>query len=78
MIGIRVLKLMKHIHSCNIVYRDIKPENFCIGHHYNQKEKTIFIVDFGLSIMYESKIPKQTEDEYNYLIGTARSVFLPS
>lgn len=72
MIAIRVIKLIEHIHSKNIIYRDVKPENFCIGHHYQQKEKTIFIVDFGLSKMHDGKPVKLYDEDYNYLIGTAR------
>lgn len=72
MIGIQVLHIIRVIHSKNIIYRDIKPENFCIGHHYQQKEKHIHIVDFGLSKMYEECAKIQLEDEFDYLVGTAR------
>ena len=34
------------------VFRDVKPENFLIGRTSMKKDKTIFIVDFGLAKEY--------------------------
>jgi serine/threonine protein kinase len=34
------------LHSCNYVYRDVKPDNFLLGKEERDK---IFLIDFGLS-----------------------------
>ena len=41
------LERLKIIHEKNIIHRDMKPENLCIG--YKGKEKNIYLIDFGLS-----------------------------
>lgn len=41
------LERLKLIHEKNIIHRDMKPENLCIG--YKGKEKNIYLIDFGLS-----------------------------
>ena len=47
------LERLKLIHEKNIIHRDMKPENLCIG--YKGKEKNIYLIDFGLSKIINDK-----------------------
>ena len=48
-IGLQIIDILEHIHSKNIIHKDIKPDCFLIGN--NDKSK-IFIIDFGFSTNY--------------------------
>ena len=51
LIGIQLLERLKWIHSKDLIYRDIKPDNFLIG---IEDPNVIYIVDFGLCKKYRS------------------------
>ena len=49
--AIQILDRIEWVHSNNIVYRDIKPENFLLG---NKDKDIIYLIDFGLCRKYKS------------------------
>ena len=51
LIGIQIIDRLEWIHSKNIIYRDIKPENFLLGIN---DPNVIYIIDFGLCKQYRS------------------------
>lgn len=51
LIGIQMLDRLEWIHSKNIMYRDVKPENCLIG---LKDPNIIYVVDFGLCKRYRS------------------------
>lgn len=45
----KMLALVQKVHNAGFVHRDIKPDNFVIGHAGSGDERQLFIIDFGLS-----------------------------
>ena len=75
-IGFQMIERIEYIHSKGYIHRDIKPGNFVIGK--GDKNKILYIIDFGLSKKY---IDKNTFKHIPYkegkgLTGTARYVSL--
>jgi serine/threonine protein kinase len=42
---------LEALHSKKFIHRDIKPENFVVG--VGKQSKNIYLIDFGLSKVYE-------------------------
>ena len=51
LIAIQILERIEWIHSNNIVYRDIKPENFLFG---RKDPEVLYLIDFGLCRKFKS------------------------
>ena len=75
-IGYQMIERIQYVHYKGYIHRDIKPGNFVIGR--GEKNKIIYIIDFGLSKKY---IDLETNKHIPYkegkgLTGTARYVSL--
>ncbi|GAN10751.1 casein kinase I [Mucor ambiguus] len=74
MLAKQMLTRVQTIHEKNLIYRDIKPDNFLIGKPGTESENQIFIVDFGMAKLYRDPKTKQhiPYRERKSLSGTAR------
>lgn len=69
-LAIHLLEILKYIHSCGYIHRDIKPDNFVLD--YKNKKK-LYCIDFGLSKRYINKNGKHINfSNEKKFCGTAR------
>ncbi|KAI3649487.1 hypothetical protein MP228_005119 [Amoeboaphelidium protococcarum] len=69
----QMITRVQAIHEKNLIYRDIKPDNFLVGRGA-AKQNMIYIVDFGMAKQYRDPKTKQhiPYRERKSLSGTAR------
>ncbi|EKM55451.1 uncharacterized protein PHACADRAFT_256083 [Phanerochaete carnosa HHB-10118-sp] len=70
----QMITRVQTIHDKNLIYRDIKPDNFLIGRPGTKNANVIHVVDFGMAKQYRDPKTKQhiPYRERKSLSGTAR------
>lgn len=72
MIADQMIQRLEFLHNNHFIHRDMKPDNFLIGH--GKKQNIIYVIDFGLAKRYRD--PKTGEHipykDNKSLTGTAR------
>ncbi|KDN45233.1 kinase-like protein [Tilletiaria anomala UBC 951] len=70
----QMITRVQTIHEKNLIYRDIKPDNFLIGRPMTKGANTVHVVDFGMAKQYRDPKTKQhiPYRERKSLSGTAR------
>lgn len=65
---------MESVHERNLIYRDIKPDNFLIGRPGTKYANMVFMIDYGMAKLYRDPKTKQhiPYRERKSLSGTAR------
>lgn len=73
-VAIQMLDLVQEVHNHDLIYRDIKPDNFLIGRHGTQNENSVYLIDFGMAKQYRDPRTNQhiPYREKKSLSGTAR------
>ncbi|KAF1329547.1 Leucine rich repeat protein, partial [Globisporangium splendens] len=66
-LGLELIDTLKHMHVNNIVYVDVKPENFMLD---ADRENKIYVVDFGISDRYVMATGKHKEHKMGNIVGT--------
>ncbi|KAG0683902.1 hypothetical protein C6P40_004434 [Pichia californica] len=71
-LAIQMVERIQFLHENNLIYRDIKPDNFLIG--ANTNDNTIYMVDYGMVKQYRDPITHVhiPYRERKSLSGTAR------
>ncbi|ORX88567.1 kinase-like protein [Basidiobolus meristosporus CBS 931.73] len=74
MLSKQMLARVESVHEHNLIYRDIKPDNFLIGRPHSKYAHQVFMVDFGMAKYYRDPKTKQhiPYRERKSLSGTAR------
>lgn len=74
MVAKQMLSRVQTIHERNLIYRDIKPDNFIIGRPGTKAANVIHVIDFGMAKQYRDPKTKQhiPYRERKSLSGTAR------
>ncbi|KAI9723505.1 MAG: casein kinase I [Chrysothrix sp. TS-e1954] len=74
MIAKQMISRVQTIHEKNLIYRDIKPDNFLIGRPGSKQANVVHVVDFGMAKQYRDSKTKQhiPYRERKALSGTAR------
>eukprot|EP00505_MAST-04D_sp_SCG-Rhode-Island_P003337 Stramenopile-MAST_4_protein_3337 len=65
--GLHAISLLEHVHRCGYIYRDMKPQNFLVGHGM-EGAGSLYILDFGLT----KAVSDVTKKRGRGLVGTAR------
>lgn len=73
-VAVQMISLIETLHNRDLIYRDIKPDNFLIGRPGQADENQIHLVDFGMAKQYRDPRTKQhiPYREKKSLSGTAR------
>ncbi|ANB11830.1 serine/threonine protein kinase YCK2 [Sugiyamaella lignohabitans] len=74
MVAKQMISRVQTIHEKNLIYRDIKPDNFLIGKPGTKNANLVYVVDFGMAKQYRDPKTKQhiPYRERKSLSGTAR------
>ncbi|KAF9897265.1 casein kinase I, partial [Lobosporangium transversale] len=74
MVAKQMLSRVQTIHEKNLIYRDIKPDNFLVGKPHSKHANLVHVVDFGMAKQYRDPKTKQhiPYRERKSLSGTAR------
>lgn len=73
-VAVQMITLIEDLHAHDLIYRDIKPDNFLVGRRGAPDANKIHLIDFGMAKQYRDPKTKQhiPYREKKSLSGTAR------
>ncbi|KAH3901477.1 related to Casein kinase I homolog RAG8 [Saccharomycodes ludwigii] len=73
-VAVQMITLIENVHNHDLIYRDIKPDNFLIGRPGEPDENQVHLIDFGMAKLYRDPKTKKhiPYREKKSLSGTAR------
>lgn len=73
-VAVQMITLIEELHAHDLIYRDIKPDNFLIGRPSQPDANMVHLIDFGMAKLYRDPKTKQhiPYREKKSLSGTAR------
>ncbi|AAS53411.1 AFR040Wp [Eremothecium gossypii ATCC 10895] len=73
-VAVQMITLIEDLHAHDLIYRDIKPDNFLIGRPDQPDANKVHLIDFGMAKLYRDPKTKQhiPYREKKSLSGTAR------
>ncbi|CCF58649.1 hypothetical protein KAFR_0F00520 [Kazachstania africana CBS 2517] len=73
-VAVQMISLLEELHNHDLIYRDIKPDNFLIGRPGQSDANEIHLIDLGMAKQYRDPKTKQhiPYREKKSLSGTAR------
>ena len=57
-LGIQMINIVRHIHRCGYIHRDLKPDNFVFD---SENENKIYCIDFGLAKKWIDELGEHIE-----------------
>ncbi|CEP13934.1 hypothetical protein [Parasitella parasitica] len=74
MLAKEMIKRVESVHGRNLIYRDIKPDNFLVGRPGTKYADMVFMIDYGMAKKYRDPKTKRhiSYQEQKSLSGTAR------
>lgn len=71
-LAIKMIDVIRYIHSCGFLHRDLKPDNFAIGYQHPDTSN-LYCIDFGLAKKYLKRNGEHIKPiEHKRFCGTAR------
>lgn len=71
LLAIQMIDIIKHVHTCGYIHRDIKPDNFVIG-RLKEEQNKLYCIDFGLAKKYMKNDKHINFSNKKKFCGTAR------
>ena len=76
-----MLKILKDVHQCGVLHRDLKPHNICFKLKKESQIQSVHLIDYGLSKVFRESSNGGEHIEFkksNFMVGSIRYCSLNS